>query len=347
MSVASLDDFMALNDQIIALVQADVPIELNLGRSKANTLDVLTRINAAVARRVGQGMSISEALELENELVSPSYRSLMRLSLESGDLSAGLVEAGRAAEPTEELWNSVQLSSYYPLILCGLAFLGLIGASIYLTPRLDRLYHDLRMAPGFGLSILQLLSSTLPYWVVLVPVAVVLTLLLLRLRSKQSASAGWSESALGWLPGASRIVYHQRCANFSESLARLLEAGRPLDEGLRVAAGAWNSQAMEEHFRGLAATAASRDELPEHRWLAARLPPFLQWALWHSEPTIQRSRALGMAAQLYRDSARRRVSRIRLAAPAVVCAVVGGGITLLYGLTLFIPLVDLLKKIAA
>ena len=347
MRTATLDDFMALNDQIAALVQADVPVDVDLGSSKARSLEMLTRINAAVARRVGQGMSLSEALESEREVVPPAYRALMRLSLESGDLSAGLVEATRSAESSDEVWSALRLSGVYPLILCCLAYLGLIGFSLFLTPRLDNLYRTLHMQPGFGLSFLQFLQSTLLYWVVLFPFALLLLFLVLRLRSRQRAAGGSGAVLLGWLPGTSRAIFQQQCANFCESLSTLLKAGASLGESLRIAAGAWQTPGMEEQFRRLAADVDAAAPLPSSDSLAVRLPPFLRWALWQSEPTIGRERALAMAAHLYRDSARRRLTRLQLVAPAIACVAIGGGVTLFYGLVLFTPLIEMLKDLAS
>jgi len=348
MSTATLDDFMALNDQIAALVQADVPIDLDLGRSKARTLEMLTKINAAVARRVGQGMTLSEALEADDEVVTPTYRSVMRLSLESGDLSAGLVEASRSAEAADDVWSAVRLSGVYPLILCSLAYVGLIGMSLFLTPRLTEMYRSLNMQPGYGLSLLRFLQSTLPVWAVLFPVTLVCIVVMLRLRSKRLAAGGSSSALLNWLPGTSRAIFQQQCANFSQTLGSLLSAGAPLSDSLRIASGAWQSRKMEQQFRDLAATSVGDDQVPaEPNWLAGRLPPFLRWAVWHSEPTIGRARALGMAAHLYQDSVERRLSRLHVAAPVIACVLIGGSVTLFYGLVLFVPLIEMLKQLAS
>jgi hypothetical protein len=53
-----------------------------------------------------------------------------------------------------------------------------------------------------------------------------------------------------------------------------------------------------------------------------------------------------MAADTYRASAQRRLERWRVAMPLALCVVVGGGATLLYGLALFVPIVDLLEALA-
>ena len=55
----TLDDFVAWNDQLAALVQAGVPLDFGLGASGADLTESLKRINAAVARRVSRGESLS------------------------------------------------------------------------------------------------------------------------------------------------------------------------------------------------------------------------------------------------------------------------------------------------
>ena len=54
-----------------------------------------------------------------------------------------------------------------------------------------------------------------------------------------------------------------------------------------------------------------------------------------------------MAANTYRDAAQRRIERLRVTAPIVTCVVIGGGVTLLYGLALFVPVAQMLRGLAS
>ena len=82
MPTASLDEFMALNDQLAALVEAGVPLDVDLG-PRSQAASTLERINALVARRVSQGASLTAALETDDKLLTPSYRSMVQLGLRS------------------------------------------------------------------------------------------------------------------------------------------------------------------------------------------------------------------------------------------------------------------------
>jgi len=348
METATLDDFMAWNDELYALGQAGVPIDVDLGRTGADTVSTLEKINATVARRVSQGASLAEALQGNGRVVTPAYASLVQFGLQSGSFPAALIGSNRLAESLDDSWQAVRFSVLYPLIVCSLAYIGFVGFCLFLVPTIETLHRDVRIEPGSGLRILQSLRETLAYWIAIPP----LVLLLLvgwqaYSRSRRGVSRGSAARALSWLPGMSRALFQQRSAIFAESLATLLEAGTPLGKALPVAAGACGDAALTEGALALAASLDQGPMLSEESRLALRIPPFLRYALWHAEPSIGRARALRMAASLYRDSAQRHLERLRVTAPLVLCIVLGGGVTLLYGLALFVPVVEMLRGLAS
>src|SRR4051794_36611036 len=69
MEPATLDDFMSLNDQLAAAVEAGVPLDVDLGRGQQETATTLEKINALVARRVSQGSSLSAAIANDDAVI--------------------------------------------------------------------------------------------------------------------------------------------------------------------------------------------------------------------------------------------------------------------------------------
>ena len=114
-----------------------------------------------------------------------------------------------------------------------------------------------------------------------------------------------------------------------------------------LAAGACGDAQLLDAAKSLAAAFAHGGVPGDDNAAAKQFPPFLRWALLHSEATTGRARALRMAADIYRQAAKRREERLRIVAPMVVCVVLGGGVTLLYGLSLFVPVVQLLRAMAS
>ena len=66
---ASINDYQALNEQLAALVEAGVPLDAGLPTSGGSAAAILERINVTVARRMGRGETLAEALEGDDQEV--------------------------------------------------------------------------------------------------------------------------------------------------------------------------------------------------------------------------------------------------------------------------------------
>ena len=343
---AALDDLKVLNEQLAALTEAGVPLDLGLGQTGKRAAGSLEKINSIVGRRVEHGEPLSDALDGDEATTPTPYRSLVQLGLRSGNLYAALDGSNQLAASVDQSRYAVRAALLYPLVLCLLAYIGMIGFCLVMVPVFTNLHHSLRIRTGFGLQTLQSLRNTLPVWALIPPAAVVLWLgwkLLNRWRPVSSYQR--TGAIVGKIPGIGRAFQQVRAANFADSLATLLEHGISLEEGLRLAANATGDANLTEGTRAMTA-ALRQGELPSDDGPVALLfPPLLRWALWHSEATGGRVRSLRMAATIYRQSAQRRTERLRLIAPIVACVVIGGGVTLMYGLALFVPVVELLDAL--
>jgi hypothetical protein len=121
-------------------------------------------------------------------------------------------------------------------------------------------------------------------------------------------------------------------------MASLEESDVPFDKALALSAGACGETSM---------AAIGRSTANGNSAEASRFPPFMRWALFHSEPAVARKRALHMAAALYRDASDHSMRRARIVAPIIGLVLLGGSVTLLYGLALFVPVVQMLKAVAS
>jgi general secretion pathway protein F len=341
----TLDDFLALNDQLAALVRAGVPIDLGLGDNPDVVAGSLERINATVARRVRRGESLSEALDDDTSLPE-SYRCMMQLGIRSGDFSAPFDGPNRLASVVDDSRHAVGSAFVYPLVVCGLAYAGLIGFCLFFVPSLEQMYDSLRVSLRPAIRVLHSLRVTLPYWVAVPPLA---TLLLVAWRRKAGSLSAvhLATTSRAWLPGASRIAFQQRAANFATALSELISDGVPLAEALPLAAGAAGDTGIQAGAQALSQSLAAGSHPADNSPTALRFPPFLRWALWHAEETTGQARALDMAAKVYRDAAEQSLERLRFITPIATLVLLGGSATLLYGLALFAPFVELLRTLAS
>ena len=240
-------------------------------RRAADTPETLEKINALVARRVSQGATLAEAIDDDNKVVTPAYRCLMQVGLQTGNLPAALSGSNRFAASVEESWHSAALALLYPAVVCCLALVGLAGFCLFLVPVLQNTYHSMRVAEGPGLEILQILRGTLPYWIGIVPLLLLVLVVWNRRRSQPMASHGRAARLLSLVPGMSQAIFQERAANFAEALATLLDGGTPLAEAMRIAADAWNDPPMAEATRGLAANLSLGQSLSDDSHFASPL----------------------------------------------------------------------------
>jgi general secretion pathway protein F len=344
MESITLDEFVAWNNQLAALVEAGVPLDIGIDSSDAQVADRLRTIATIVARRVNRGESLTEAIDDDDPQMPSSYRSLAQLALRSGDLNAALEGSTRVAEAIDDSRYSLRSAFIYPVILCGFAFFGLLIYCRSFVPSLTGIYQSLRLAPSAGLRVLEGLQQFQPYWIAAPLAPLVAWFFWRRLTGPQHSVSAARAGVVSRFPYVSRTLFYEACSTFADSLAALMERGISFEDSLRLTADGCRNIGLADTARTLPASAV--EQVAPSSSAAAQFPPFLRWALLQSEPAVERPRALRMAADLYHQAALRRRERFRVMVPIVVCIVIGGGITLLYGLSLFVPLVELLRTLA-
>jgi type II secretory pathway component PulF len=350
MNPDALDDFFALNAQLSALVEAGAPLEVGPDARATELPGTLERINAVVARRIRTGGTLEDALQ--DHEVPAWYRTLILSGLRSGNMNVALAARSRVANVIDESRHITESAFFYPLVICTFAYLGLIGFCLYVVPTLESTYNEFNLEPGRVLRFLIYLRDTLPYWVAVPPL---LLALVYGARALRRVRPGlFPQRRREFAPRilrASSGTSDVRAAYFAESLASLEASQMPLDQALLEAADACGDPELAEGARTLASTLSGNvvraDETNTDDSRRNQVPPFLRWAILDSQATIGRERALQMAATVYRQTAARRIRVSRVIVPLIVLVVVGGGVTLLYGLALFTPILHLLRALSA
>jgi general secretion pathway protein F len=344
MEPATLDDLMAMNEQLAALAAAGVPVDVGLGSREIP--DTLERLNFAVARGLSRGASLPEALEANRPVAPAAYIRTVQLAVRDGDFPAALAGATQVAELVDESRSTFRLAMWYPLIVCCVAYVGLVGLCLILVPVLEGMAEEFRTQPGPALRVLQSLRDTLPIWVAIPPILLAAWLAWRQVRGRRAHASGRVPFWLAWLPGMSRAIREERCANLAARLSTLLAEGVPMNEALPLAAEAFGDATLIAASQELTAGLTANQLPPDSGRAALSFPPFLRWALWHAEESVGRARALAIAAELYQAAAQRRMARLRVVLPLATCVLVGGGATLLYGLALFVPVVEMLRSVS-
>jgi type II secretory pathway component PulF len=335
-TIPDLSMLIAFNDQLAALFEAGVPVGFVGNSTKLAT--ELEKVNALLARRISQGESLKVALESEPS-VPNWYRALVLSALSSGDVDSALSDYTSVATIADQADDVVQSAWIYPIIVIALAYCGIVAFCFFFVPSLQSTYSSFRIPAGSGLATLEFLRAKLPFWIALPPILLLLYIARqIRKRRFDRKSSRFKGGILARLSGASHALTLERSAYLAKSIAALDEQGVPLDDAIVLASGGSLTAGAANTLHGTPTKQQTEQK--------ARVPPFLRWALYEAEPTILRRRALDMAAGLYHQASLHAMRRARLLAPMLLIVVIGGTVTLLYGLALFVPVVQMLKAIA-
>ena len=106
----SLEDLQALNAEILALIQAGVPLELGLRSVAADEETALQKLTADIALRLEQGDSLSGALEAQGSLLPRQYRQLIEAGLQANRLPVALEALSDLVEEMIQLRRSIRMA---------------------------------------------------------------------------------------------------------------------------------------------------------------------------------------------------------------------------------------------
>jgi general secretion pathway protein F len=344
----TLDELVALNDEIVALVRAGVPLELGLEQYGRDGTGVLAQLGTRLASRMSRGESLAEAVAAEGHALPATYRAVVVAGLRAGRLPAALEAISEFARRMAELRRRLGMALLYPLIVLVLAY-GLFVLFILQrpVPILEDTFESMRVeTPGFVERMADMGRSASEWaWIPLIPLGVAVLWWWGTQRAGTIEFRGLSRP-LAWIPGVAAVGRDFRHANFANLLALLVEHDVPLGEAIRLAADATSDERLRLQALAMAdavQTGATSTGAPRHR---GGFPPFLDWLL--SRPTEQAGlvKALRAAGDMYHRRAETSVDWLRVVFPALAAVVVGGGATLLYCLTVFLPLTSLLRGLS-
>ena len=345
--MTSLEELIAFNDEVALLTRAGVPIDLGLSQLSRDPEVANKQINAALTQRVQNGVSLVDAISEEDPLFPPVYQSVVGAGLRCGRLPAALEALSPYTQSLLDVRQSLRSALVYPFIICALAYVVFVGSCFFVVPEYYHLFADVGSEGGAVFRVVRMLRDSMPFWVAIPPV--LLTALLLvgfRTNPSRTVSFRGRSRIMNWLPGVSRIMADQRCVTLAELLALLVEHKVSLHEGLCLAARASGDRKLMSAAQQMANAAEQGQSLMQDSHAAKKFPPFLRWALTSPTEAGGMARTLRLAAEMYRRRAERRTKWLRTVMPVLTCVVLAGGVTLLYCLSVFVPLVRLINDLS-
>ena len=337
----SLNNLIALNDEIAALARAGVPLDRGLTAIGDDMPGRLGRIASSLGRRLESGEDLAVAISHSGSEFPPIYRAVVLAGLRSGRLSVALEGIAKTARCVTEARRVMLVSLAYPFMVMFVASTVFQFTMSKTVPVIQSTFAEFEVTWPRWYVILTWLSESL---LVALPwiwqAGVILTLIFFVWMWRASVLGGRSASRLSTI---GRILHVGRMATFAETLALLLEQELPLAESLELATESSGDRGLKVAGADLA-EAIRRGQPPSQ--LPAGFPPLLGWMLMGGGQSGQLVAALRRQAANYRRRAAKLNAWLTIYLPLTLSAGFCGLVVGAYVLLAMAPFYFLLYQLS-
>jgi general secretion pathway protein F len=344
--VITLDQLVALNDEIAALVRAGVPLDRGLRSLGEDLPGRLGRFAGQLSERIARGESLTDALAEPTAKLPRLYRAVIEAGIAAGRLPAALESLAASLRRLAEMRRSVVLSLIYPLLLFLVAWCLFALSASMLAPAVYHSFQEMHIAGGEWFRPIARLGQSARIWGPLGPMVLLALAGLWWAGTKgaavlQGARAIW---VFGWVPGLGRMLQLSRTAVFVEVLKLLIENRLPLDRAITLAADAAGDARLSEAAEEFAA--AIRRGEPGLAADFPDLPPLLSWLIASGQRNDTLLPALRHVADDYQRRAQYQAEVSRVMLPVFVTCSISAVIVVSYTLVLLAPYFVMLRSLA-
>ncbi len=342
----SREDFIFFNEQLASLAKTGICLDAGL-RQLAKDIHSrrLRRVIEEIAADVETGVPLDKALDKHTERLPRLYARVVKAGLESGQLSATLLNLSQHLRLVSETRRLIIDALAYPCIVLCLA-VALMGAVMgLLVPEFEQIFLDFdAQLPGMTMAMINL-SHAMPGLLLTVGVVVGAVVLAYLLTRASPAGRALREQLLFAVPLLGRIVQNSIRSSFLRAMAFLVNAGIPLPEALRLSADATASPAAVRDAERLAGEVEGGRSVFQACQTTSLVPPMLGYVLEVGSDRDDLKHGLVELSKTFESRAVHGQSLLRgwLAPLAVI---VLGGMIAVFILALFLPFVQLIESVS-
>jgi general secretion pathway protein F len=342
----TLDELIALNEEIASLVRAGVPLDQGLQALGADMPGRLGRFATELSGQIARGESLTVALTDSGPYLPRVYRAVVEAGTAGGRLPAALESLAGSLRRLAETRRTVAITFIYPVLLLCFAW-GLFAFAVdKLLPAFAKTFYLQHVPGGRFVQFLVHLGETARYWGPLGPAIIIVLAVAWWLVSGGASVVEGPRAAIcfRWVPWMWSMQRLSRTAVFAELLALLVEHRVPMDQAVELAAEASGDDTLITAARQWA------DNIRQGRTSPADgvpgLPPLLRWLIAGGQQSEVLLPTLRQAADDYRRRVQDTAERGRVLLPVFVTCFVSGLIVAGYSLLLLGPYLYLLQGLA-
>lgn len=343
--MASFAEFQNFNAELAALIRAGVPLESGLTAMERSPGSGLAALSRRVQDRLNQGRTLVESLRQEEGHFSETYLATVEAALRADELPAALDSLTAFGRAAEDIRQQIRVSLVYPRIVVILAYVLFATFLRIALGRWFELMQEFGYAPTGFLKVIQTIWQWPDYMFFLTPIGIYVVLRIVMGLYSRWIAGGHSGGLSGrelvrrgfWLPGVKGIYDDLAASQVSSLLSLLLRHNVPLVEALNLVSRAATSGRFSHGLASMAQAVQAGQSLSE-AVARAELPWLLRETLLTLGRSPQLAEGLQQAAVVYQRRALRKADNVQRYTPVVLTVLVGGGIVLVYALTVIIPL---------
>lgn len=336
----SLDELIALADEMAALARAGVPLEQGLLEAAGDLSNRSGKLATDVAHRMRTGESFLHIIASSPGIFPPAYRAVVEAGARTGRLSSALEGLANSARRAAELRRLARAAIVYPLSVALLAYVLFILSILRFQPLVSEAYQTLNAPPNRLNHALVNLGQSASIWGPALPLLVLLPLGFWWYRSGRTGQLQ-AVRREGILPTA-RLIKYGQIATFADVLGLLVEHEVPLGESIVLAADASGDPQLARGARTLAQNIERGGRADAAQATIEGCPPLLAWLLSRGSTQPGLAEALRRTAESFRGRAVQLDDRLRLYLPLALTFLIGGTAVAVYALSVFVPWYDLL-----
>lgn len=340
-SAISLDELIALNDEIKSLVRAGVPLGRGLRSLGGDLPGRLGRLTQDLSQRLEQGQGLVEALDSHGSGFPRIYAAIVAAGIRSGRLPSALEGLAAAARQAADLRRLMIVSLVYPVLVFYVATNLFWFTATKTAPVVANVSEMLGVdQPAWYQTIMRVTDIGPNFLAYIWGVLIVLGILWLYFTAR--ASSIGSRGMRG-IPTVAKLLHAGRMATFADVLAMMIDHDVPLDEAVVLSAEASGDRILMQASTGLAERirgGGARIELP------TGFPPLLAWMITSGAGQQELAKSLRQSANSYRRRARYFGRWLTVVLPIALSAGVGGAVAFGYTMIVMAPFYHLLYQLS-
>lgn len=342
----SMTQKMLFTRQLSTLLGAGYTLEAALRScGRQNPDSPLYYLSTAIHRRVTEGIAFNQALAEYPKLFDSTFCATVKAGENSGHLDAVLARLADHSEAAQNLRDSIRQALIYPLILFVVATLMIIYLMTAVIPDVVKVFNSSgQQLPAMTRGLLGL-SNVIGQYGLYIAIAGAIAIWLWRRLASGERQILRRHRLWLRLPILSPLIKQYQAANYSSTLAILLNAGVKLLDALQIAAQTVSNRVMQQ------ATQQAVDEVGKGKSLAQALtiqkqlfPGMLIELIDSGERTGQLAGMLEKAGTIYHQQSRARIKTLTsLLGPLMILLM--GGLVFAVVLAILLPIFDLNQAI--